>query len=72
MYTDSDVENTNRCGTGSINLQPGSTWGYRYSWNIAESATKVKACIKTAEFYDDEKWTNPYYEHWLKTEKDRF
>lgn len=72
MYTDSDVENTNRCGTGSINLQPGSTWGYRYSWNIAENATKVKACIKTAEFYDDEKWTNPYYEHWLKTEKDRF
>ena len=72
MYTDGGVENTNRCGTDSINLHPGDTWGYGYSWSIADNATKVKACVKTAEFYDGGTWTNPYYEHWLETEKDRY
>lgn len=72
MYTDGGVDNTNRCATGSINIQPGATWGNRYSWNIADEATKIKACVKSAEFYDGGTWNNPYYEHWLETEKDRY
>ena len=73
MYTDNNVENANRCGADSINVQPGGTWGYQYAWNIADEATKVKACVKSAKFYDDDKeWVNPYYEYWLENEKERY
>lgn len=72
MYAESGVENTYRGGTGSINLQPGNTFGRGYGWDISDNATRVKACVKTAEFYDGGTWTNPYYEHWLETEKDRY
>lgn len=72
MYAENGVENTHRGGTGSINLQPGNTFGRGYGWDIPDNATRVKACVKTAEFYDGGTWTNPYFEHWLETEKDRY
>lgn len=56
----------------SANVQPGGTYGGNRYWNIADNVTKVKACVKTAEFYDGSTWTNPYYEHWLEAEKDRY
>ena len=65
----------NNCFMGrgqSANVQPGGTYGGNRYWNIADNATKVKACVKTAEFYDGGTWTNPYYEHWLETEKGRY
>ncbi len=72
MYSESGVDNSERCGTGSMNLQPGESWGYGKAMDIPDNATQVKACVKSAEFYDGGTWTNPYYEHWLKTEKDRY
>ncbi len=56
----------------SANVQPGSTYGGNRYWNIADKATKLKACVKSAEFYDGTVWTNPYYAYWLEAEKDRY
>lgn len=56
----------------SANVQPGATYGRGYYWDLPDHATKVKACVKSAEFYDGTTWNNPYYDHWLETEKDRY
>lgn len=56
----------------SPNIQPGATYGSGQYWDIEDNATKIKACVISAEFYDGTSWTNPYYEYWLAQEKDRY
>ena len=72
MYAESGASNSVRIGADSINVQPGGTWGSNRNASIADDATRVKACVKSAEFYDGTTWHNPYYDHWLETEKDRY
>mgnify|MGYP004567291973 CR=1 FL=1 len=68
----SDGENCFYGRASSANLKPGETYGENRYWSIADNATRVKACVKTAEFIDGTKWTNPYYSVWLEKEKDRY
>ena len=72
MYQYGDVENSYRCGADSINLQAYGTWGANNHWNIADGATRIKACVLEAEFYDGTTWENPYFEYWIEKEKDRY
>ena len=65
-------DNLYNCKMDSANVLPGKTYGSGYYWNIADKATKIKACVKSAEFYDGTVWYNEYFDYWLEQEKDRF
>ena len=54
------------------NIQPGATFGSDIYWYIEDNATKIKACVIEAEFYDGTTWTNPYFQYWYEAEKDRY
>lgn len=56
----------------SANIQPGKTYGNDRYWSIADKATKIKACVISAEFYDETTWNNEYYQYWLEQEKDKY
>lgn len=56
----------------SPNIQPGATFGNNIYWYIEKRASKVKACVIEAEFYDGTTWENPYFEYWYEAEKDRY
>ena len=65
-------DNLYNCKMDSANVLPGKTYGSGYYWDIADKATKIKACVKSAEFYDGTVWYNEYFDYWLEQEKDRF
>lgn len=56
----------------SANVQPGETYGNDRYWNIADKATKIKACVSSVEFYDGTTWNNEYYQYWLEQEKNNY
>ena len=53
------------------NIKVGKTFGEDYGWKLDdESASKVAyvlACVKSAELYNGQTWTNKYYQDWLDT-----
>ena len=71
-YTIYGEENLLRGESDTPNIQPGATFGSNYYWYIEDNATKIKACVIEAEFYDGTTWTNPYFEYWYEAEKDRY
>lgn len=56
----------------SANILPGSSAGENHYWDLDDSATKIKACVKEVEFIDGTKWENKYHNYWLKEEKDMY
>lgn len=57
----------------NINLVSKSQFGNNVGWNLDEShgISTVKACVKSATFYDGTTWDNPYYQYWLKEYKEK-
>ncbi|WP_422658158.1 DUF5780 domain-containing protein [Paenibacillus sp. EC2-1] len=58
----------------AVNIQPNTTYGQGSGWSIysdsaAEKTETLLACVIEVEYYDDTKWTNPYYEYWLTENK---
>lgn len=58
----------------AANIQPNKTYGQGTGWSIysgsaAENTKSLLACVIEVEYYDDTKWSNPYYEYWLAENK---
>lgn len=54
------------------NIQAGDTYGSLNYWDIEGNAYKIKACVISAEFYDDSSWYNEYFDYWFQAEKDKY
>lgn len=71
-YSFQGDENLFRGRGQSANVQPGGTYGSNQYWDIEDNATKIKACVIRAEFYDGSTWENEYFNYWLEDNKGRY
>ena len=71
-YTVYGEGNLLRGESDTPNIQPGASFGSNYYWYIEGNATKIKACVIEAKFYDGTTWSNPYFQYWYEAEKDRY
>lgn len=57
----------------NVNIIAGARFGDNVRWNLDEQhgLTTVISCVKTVEFYDGTKWTNPYYDYWIAEYKEK-
>ena len=57
----------------NVNIIPGASFGDNVGWDLDKQhgLTTVISCVKTVEFYDGTKWTNPYYDYWIGKYKEK-
>lgn len=58
----------------AVNIQPGKTFGKDKYFSIFYEEDKMHtaiACVKEVEYYDGEKWENPYYDYWFEIYNDK-
>lgn len=55
------------CNNDTANLVPEASTDSSYGWNLAQNhgISYLIACVKSATFFNEETWENPYYQHWL-------
>lgn len=65
---DSEGAYSKACLDDEANLIAGASTEEDYGWKLNQShgITYIIACVKEAEFFNGEKWENPYIQYWLE------